>query len=302
MCGIFGAIGTPDNRPDPAVIRALALANRTRGNQSLGFFDSRGEIYKEGSDPSDVLANDKCTAYLDASCNNSWFVVGHTRFATRGAVSDANSHPFKYGDCIGAHNGCVDAPNEYAVDSEYLVDLISQHGNDYAKAFEDVWGYWTFSWFNKQSDELYLTMHDNTCGLVEHNGVYYFSSDADHIAIAVGRRDTVVLDNGNTCYWNSAGFQDWLADFSPANRYGYRQYRKDSRTSGKTNGYTVYDSYGNGGGGGGTGYLGYQRDSSTAWDTDGGNVNLHDEEGVIKDFDDELCAVWADYVNQYDPA
>ena len=43
MCGIFGGIGRNVN---PAIIRALAIANKARGKDSLGFFDSSGKCVK----------------------------------------------------------------------------------------------------------------------------------------------------------------------------------------------------------------------------------------------------------------
>ena len=51
MCGIFGAIGNAN----PGTIRALALINRERGMDSLGFFDSKGHVKRAG-DPLDLLA------------------------------------------------------------------------------------------------------------------------------------------------------------------------------------------------------------------------------------------------------
>ena len=45
MCGIFGAIGHHANM---GTIRALALANRERGTDSLGFFSSSGKFVKRG--------------------------------------------------------------------------------------------------------------------------------------------------------------------------------------------------------------------------------------------------------------
>ena len=34
-------------------------------------------------------------------------MLGHTRFATEGAIVKSNAHPFRVGDVVGTHNGCV---------------------------------------------------------------------------------------------------------------------------------------------------------------------------------------------------
>ena len=47
MCGLFGGFG----KPSPSIIRGLAIANRDRGIDSLGFFDSQGRIAKHAGDP-----------------------------------------------------------------------------------------------------------------------------------------------------------------------------------------------------------------------------------------------------------
>ncbi len=96
MCGIYGAILVERKKLDLGIIRALTFANRQRGKESLGFFNSEFEIFKKGDDPSDVLVTDECTEFLDKSRVNSWFMVGHTRYSTRGKVCDKNSHPFNF--------------------------------------------------------------------------------------------------------------------------------------------------------------------------------------------------------------
>ena len=141
MCGIFGAIGDHIN---PGIIRALAIANRARGKDSLGVFSNTGKFVKSAGDPMDCLGNGAFDEFIEKTCCKGWFLAGHTRYATHGTITSRNAHPFRYGRIIGCHNGIVDIPldSPYQVDSEILFDRLNQHNGDYQAAFADLDGYW----------------------------------------------------------------------------------------------------------------------------------------------------------------
>jgi glucosamine 6-phosphate synthetase-like amidotransferase/phosphosugar isomerase protein len=137
MCGIFGGIG---NNLNTGIIRALAIANRERGKQSMGLFDSNGKAIKAGIDPYKALANAEFAAFVNTA--DRWFLAGHTRHATHGKINDTNAHPFRFGRIIGAHNGIVHTPRDrnYQVDSEYLFDQLNRCDGNYQTAFADIDG------------------------------------------------------------------------------------------------------------------------------------------------------------------
>lgn len=291
MCGIYGTIKIQRRSEsiDTGALRALTMANRDRGKQALGFFDSNGNKLKKADDPQDVLQTTECTEFLDNTEFNSWFVVGHTRYGTQGANTDNNSHPFEYGGVIGSHNGIVDSPSNYEVDSEYAIDLLDQHKSDYQKALADVWGYWTLAWFDKRYNELFLTMYDNTCGLVKCGGAWYFSSDPDHLAVAIGLRDTIVLKDGDTVSFDSKGRMKWRKKFSSNMAMSYK---KDYRTSGgyasSAGGSYTTSTVTRGWTPSSNGYIG--RDP----------ITVHDPEHYVRDYDKEFRDCWEEYAHQYD--
>ena len=280
MCGIFGTVTQERNRPDMGILRSLALINRSRGKESLGFFDSTGSVFKKADDPEDVLGTEEATKWLDRSGRKAWAVCGHTRYSTQGTVCDENSHPFKYGSVIGAHNGIVSAPAEYTVDSEYLVDLIDKSNNNYQQAFADQWGYWTFCWLDTNTNEFYITMHDNSCGIVKYNGAWYFSSDPAHLTMAVGARDMYILEEGNTVKFTENGEMVWLENFTASTG----KYKKSWKTSGG-NSYSSYEG-------------GYE--SHGVFETSDKHIGVNDGAGQIGRFDAEYREIWEEYIATYE--
>ncbi len=208
MCGLFGAIAL---KWDPNVIRTLAICNRERGTDSLGFFDSTGRMIKSAKDPLQVLGQANITKWIsESNLGNdkhgpSWFIAGHTRLGTRGAVNRKNSHPFRYGKIIGSHNGIVQAPANYNVDSMLLFDELNKENGKYQKAWEDISGYWGLTWYDGES--FCLQVHDGTLNIVQIDGIWYYSSDEDHLVAAVGCNDGLYsLKEGETwCFTNVDG-------------------------------------------------------------------------------------------------
>ena len=184
------------------IINALTWANRERGTDSCGFFDSSGKMTKRAGDPSDVLCKRKVQTWLQNSQRDQWFIAGHTRFATRGKVNRRNSHPFRYGRVIGSHNGMVDAPNKFTVDSEYVFWSLNKHRGDYNKALGNISGYWGLSWYD--GDNFFLMNHNGELAVVEVEGVWYYSSAWKHLDSCTGR-DSRTFIEGEVWKFDSTG-------------------------------------------------------------------------------------------------
>lgn len=139
MCGIFGYIGKPDKKT-PNMLATLLVLNEDRGIDSAGIVvatDGEVDMYKRAVSASKFIEHDEA---IDIICNvaaKPWVtVIGHSRAATRGTVSDENAHPYRIGAYYFAHNGIVsnfDAlqtkhQTEYQVDSQIIGHLFNTVG------------------------------------------------------------------------------------------------------------------------------------------------------------------------------
>ncbi len=287
LCGIFGAVKLNDQRWDRGVIRALTWANRERGTDSLGFFDSTGKMTKGAGDPSEVLNKGRIKHWLNHSQKTSWFVAGHTRLGTRGKINRRNSHPFRYGRIIGSHNGMCDAPQKFTVDSEFLFWSLNEAHGDYQKALADISGYWGLSWFD--GEHFYLMCYSGELSYDIVGGVFYYSSSGKHLDSCTGGNATRMTEgqviridsNGNIENSSNAGSV-------------VKAFKSTAYT------YTPYE------------YCGYNGKGKETWQRSGGNswkkesnststINLFDEssentsEDGVQDVDHEWQQSWAEY-------
>lgn len=309
MCGIYGAVVIQSGkRWDLGIIRALTWANRERGTDSLGFFDSSGKMTKGAGDPSDVLRKQRVKKWLKRSRDTGWFIAGHTRFATRGKVNRRNAHPFRYGRIIGSHNGICTAPQKFEVDSEHLFWALNKARGDYQKGLEDISGYWGLSWFDGK--HFYLLSHSGELAYDIIDGVLYYSSSWSHLDSCAGG-DSKVLKDGQIiqispdgAIANSRDMDSSIKPFVSKARthygnYGYANWLSEDDeytiASSRSGGRVHVRNYGTGGRGGAG------RKETTNWQHDndvGGYLTPGDGENTVRDYDADWQDAWAEYCTQ----
>lgn len=149
MCGIFGVSLKPGRLSDgrrAVLANNLARLNDTRGGDSWGLLA--------------FLGGDKVRIRrgLGDFQNHAWeladhrVLFGHTRYATTGAKTIKNAHPFEIGSIIGAHNGMAynhhqlsqKYKRDYEVDSMHYFAHLNEGRN-----FDDIEGYGSLEWINR---------------------------------------------------------------------------------------------------------------------------------------------------------
>ncbi len=224
MCGCFGAIG---HDIDPIVIRSLAITNRERGTDSLGFVNSKNKIWKKADDPLTLLSTDSCNKYLE-TLSDCWFVLGHTRLGTRGLTTDRNAHPFQKSNYIGVHNGIVHAPQKFEVDSEYIWYKLKKEKGDYQKAWGDMGGNWSLAWTD--GEHVFLQAFNQVLSMTIYNGIVYFSSDWSHLEASLGVNQTHQFEDGETWKFFEKGHAEKIDKLENSYTYAGHYYNHVNAT------------------------------------------------------------------------
>ena len=118
MCGIVGHLG-PENSVKLVMDGLKRLEYRGYDSAGVSYLDDNGilkTLKKEGQ------LEHLRKALGDTSKFNASSCIGHTRWATHGEVSDANSHPHTNGNISLVHNGIIE-------NSSHLNEEIKKYGH-----------------------------------------------------------------------------------------------------------------------------------------------------------------------------
>lgn len=131
MCAIFGwwKPQFPAGFKQETLFRHLARKCQMNGDKSFGVFSSKG--HKDGKNlekfagPASMWIEQNEKAVITkvggqkikspsklSIIASSDILIGHTRWPTQGTVNTTNCHPFKLGDWVACHNGCISNSKE----------------------------------------------------------------------------------------------------------------------------------------------------------------------------------------------
>jgi glucosamine 6-phosphate synthetase-like amidotransferase/phosphosugar isomerase protein len=231
MCGIYGIAKslTPYTNKQlkvvKKVLREMAVDSESRGAHSSGIakVGANTRIYKSLLPSSKFVDTKEYHDAVSSLKTDSYILLGHTRFATEGAIVKSNAHPFRVGDVVGAHNGCVYNISEMQtkLDKQCPVDsqLIFKSLNDNDNIQEAVQNFdadFALSFVKKNPMKLYLTREENRplyVAYVPSLKTLFYASENSFVEDALvmnGINDVDVYSlNKNTLYaFNTAKFDD----------------------------------------------------------------------------------------------
>ena len=233
MCGIVGYTG-PRNSVQP-ILEGLSRLEY-RGYDSAGIcLKLNGKldiVKKEGK-----LEN--LRALLAQSSPTSEVGIGHTRWATHGAVNNDNAHPHGNEDFAVVHNGIIEnAPVlkkgleaegwvfKSQTDSEVFLVLLTKFAREMgdtlkaiARTFQTIQGNSAFVIMERSSDKLYCVKRSAplVCGLNPATNEAFVSSDPFAL---IGYAPEIFFPQDGVIGRAQAGKMDFFElDLKPSNRY-----------------------------------------------------------------------------------
>lgn len=133
MCGIVSVIGQIGVKEETLFTQLLEV-DSLRGRHSTGVVKVEGNgnvsTKKKAVDGMDFVKLEK--TWIGLGLNK--VLIGHNRWATKGAVNDVNAHPFTHGHIHGVHNGTLTSQfglkdyTSFEVDSDNIFYDIA-HGS-----------------------------------------------------------------------------------------------------------------------------------------------------------------------------
>ena len=203
MCGLVGMMGPGIMMDDMKMMKDLAYINGLRGRDGAGILQGFGSKWKQEykvcktwQEISYLLWFNEWSSKGDRKFLNDYqsnFFAVHSRWATVGAHSDENSHPFDFTNLVGMHNGTLEDTKYFhhtKTDSEMMFDEMDKRGVIPVLKDLNKKSAYAIVVFDKNSGELVFARNKERPLYFAHNterGVCYWASEIDFLKLAAGR-------------------------------------------------------------------------------------------------------------------
>lgn len=172
MCGIVGTLTANGHKTVSAArskwFETALYVDTLRGDHSTGIalvsHDKDVTVFKKAMPGFDFIEHAKFRK-LNRDLEKFPVAIGHNRYATQGAHTAANAHPFEFGNIVLVHNGTLktgstkDLPY-HAVDSAQIALGLNEVDHEDTQAIhnflESLDGAYALVWYNKKTGTVYM--------------------------------------------------------------------------------------------------------------------------------------------------
>lgn len=158
MCGLVAIISKQKNgifNGDAKVFTEMLFADQLRGSDGTGIMYNQKEkmrVLKGAIASSDFVNGEMYDKAIAEIIKDGNFVVGHNRSATKGKLSNANTHPFRQDHITLVHNGTLYSHQHLAdteVDSHAICVSMAKIG--YKETLKKINGAFALIWTDSRN-------------------------------------------------------------------------------------------------------------------------------------------------------
>lgn len=221
MCGLVGMITklrNGFNGENANFFDQLLFMNSMRGMDSTGVFlvNNIGNVKlaKDAKQSAAFLSTKEYKEIKEDGIRNGWAMIGHSRKATKGIISDKNAHPFAVDEkLVLVHNGSMWGEHKHLkdveVDSEAIAHTIA-NGDDVETSLQKINAAYALIWYNVMQKQMYFIRNtQRPLAWLETPNCWYFASEGGMLEFIAERMNITRFPDAFATEFNPLTLNSW---------------------------------------------------------------------------------------------